>query len=194
MEIHDGPTPSAQVELSDSGTMHHISSYHEHFENLVNIPDKLFMAANRQKFVATGVGNMIVEVPNGYDISRLCLTEVLFSPKVGYTLVSIGHLDELRLLTTFAEGFCTIRGSDGETIGWIPHTLKGLYCVVHEHKTANATGETMTVMELHQHYGHIAPSIACQLVENGLVGGLKFDDLKDGGTFCESCIYAKATQ
>ena len=40
---------------------------------------------------------------------------------------------------------------------------------------------------------HIAPSVARHLVENGLVSGLKFDDTKDGGTFCESCIYAKAT-
>ena len=60
---------------------------------------------------------MIVEVPNGYDILCLCLTEVLFSPEVGYTLVLIGCLDELGLLMTFAEGFCTIHRSDGETIG-----------------------------------------------------------------------------
>ena len=136
---------------------------------------------------------MVIEVPNGYDVSRLRLTEVLFSPEVGYTLVSIGRLDELGLSTTFAEGFCMIRRSDGETIGQIPRTLKGLYRVVHEHETANATDETVTVMELHQRYGHIAPSVACWLVENGLVGGLKFDESKDGGTFCESCVYAKAT-
>ena len=60
---------------------------------------------------------MIVEVLNGYDVSKLCLTEVLFSLKVGYTLMSIGRLDELGLSTTFAEGFCTIKGSDGKTIG-----------------------------------------------------------------------------
>ena len=161
METNEGPTPPCQVELYDSGMTHHISLYREHFENLVGIPDKSFTAANRQKFVMTGVGNMIVEVPNGYDISCLCLTEVLFLPKVRYTLVSIGRLDELRLSTTFAEGFCTIRGSEGEMIGQIPCTSKGLYCIVHEHETANAAGETMTVMELHQCYGHIAPSVAC---------------------------------
>ena len=190
--MNGGPTPSCQVELYDSGTTRHISPYHERFENLVNIPNKSFTAANRQKFIATGVGDMIVKVPNGYDVSRLCLTEVLFSPEVGYTLVSIGRLDELGLSTTFAEGFCTIRGSEGETIGRIPRTSKGLYHVVHEHETANAADETVTVMELHRRYGHIAPSVARRLVENGLVGGLKFDESKDGGTFCESCVYAKA--
>ena len=149
METNGGPTPSCQVELYDSGTTHHISPYHECFENLVDIPNKSFTAVNCQKFVMTEVSDIIIEVPNGYSVSRLRLTEVLFSPEVGYTLVSIGHLDELRLLTTFAEGFCTIRGSDGETIGRIPHTSKGLYHVIHEHETANAMGETITVMELH---------------------------------------------
>ena len=149
METNEGPTPSCQVELYDSGTTCHISPYRKRFENLVDIPNKSFTTANRQKFVVTGVGNMIIEVLNGYDISCLRLTEVLFSPEVGYMLVSISRLDELRLSTTFAEGFCTIRGSDGETIRWIPCTLKGLYRIVHEHETANAAEETITVMELH---------------------------------------------
>ena len=149
MEIKEGRTPSCQVELYDSGTMHHISLYREHFENLVDIPNKFFTATNCQKFVATRVSDMIVEVPNRYDMSKLRLTKVLFSLEVGYTLVSIGHLDELGLLTTFAEGFCTIKGSDGETIGQILRTSKGLYHVVHEHETANAAAETVMVMELH---------------------------------------------
>ena len=93
----------------------------------------------------------------------------------------------------FTEGFCTICRLDRETIGQIPHTLKGLYHMVHEHETANAIMEMVMVMELHCHYGHIAPSVAYQLVKNGLVGRLRFDDMKDGGTFCKSCIYAKAT-
>ena len=149
MKIKEGCTPSCQVELYDSGTTYHISPYRECFENLIDIPDKFFTAANRQKFVATGVGDMIVEVPNGYNMSKLRLTKALFLLKVGYTLVSIGHLDELGLSMTFAEGFCTIKGSDGETIGRIPRTSKGLYHVVHEHETANAAAETVTVMELH---------------------------------------------
>ena len=128
----------------------HISPYRERFENLVDIPNKLFTAANHQKFVTTGVGDMIVEVPNRYDVLKLCLTEVLFLLEVGYTLVSIGRLDELGLSTTFAEGFCTIKGSDSETIGQILRTSKGLYRVVHEHKTANAATETVMVMELHR--------------------------------------------
>jgi len=58
--------------------------------------------------------------------------------------------------------------------------------------SANAA-ETITVMELHRRMGHIAPSAARCLAEEGLVSGLKFDLSKDEPTFCESCVYAKAT-
>ena len=85
------------------------------------------------------VGNMIVKVLNGYDILCLHLTEVLFLSEVGSTLVLIVCFDELGLLMTFAEGFCTIKELNEEMIRWIPCTFKGLYCVVHEYETANAT-------------------------------------------------------
>ncbi|OAX30988.1 hypothetical protein K503DRAFT_651505, partial [Rhizopogon vinicolor AM-OR11-026] len=55
-------------------------------------------------FNATGIGEMVIEVPNGLDASKLRLTEVLFSPEVGYMLVSIGQLDELGYSVTFADG------------------------------------------------------------------------------------------
>ena len=115
----DSPT-SRCMELYDSGTTRHILPYHDAFETYTTIPPKPFTAANRQVFNATGIGEMVVDVPNGYDISRLRLTEVLYSKEVGYMLVSVGRLDELRLSTTFADGFYTIRGTDGETIGCIP--------------------------------------------------------------------------
>ena len=49
-------------------------------------------------------------------------------------------------------------------------------------------------MELHCHMGHISPGIAKKLVKNGLVTGVWIDDSSDGVVFCESCVYAKATQ
>ena len=181
------------MELYDSGATRHISPYRDSFETYLDITPKPFTAANKQVFSATRMGDMIVEVPNGYDVSRLCLTEVLFSCKVGYTLVLIGRLDELGFSTTFAEGFCTIHGTDGETIGRILHSTRGLYRVVWEHDTANTASEHITVMELHHCFGHITPSVAHQLATRGLVSGLIFDDSKDDGTFCESCVYGKAT-
>ncbi|KIK15221.1 hypothetical protein PISMIDRAFT_115474, partial [Pisolithus microcarpus 441] len=58
----------------------------------------------------------------------------------------------------------------------------------------NTATETVTVMELHRRLGHISPTVTHCLAENGLVSGLKFDLLKDELTFCEACVYAKATR
>ena len=49
-----------------------------------------FSAANKQKFTASGKGEMIINLPNGVEVSKLRLTEVLYSPEVRYTLVLIG--------------------------------------------------------------------------------------------------------
>ena len=35
---------------------------------------------------AVGMGEMIIDIPNGTDMSKLRLTEVLYSPDMGYTL------------------------------------------------------------------------------------------------------------
>ncbi|KIN93487.1 hypothetical protein M404DRAFT_94062, partial [Pisolithus tinctorius Marx 270] len=64
-------------------------------------PPKTFVAANKQSFNATAIGDLIIEVPNGCDVTKLRLTEVLYSPVVGYTLVSVGRLDQLGYSVTF---------------------------------------------------------------------------------------------
>jgi len=58
--------------------------------------------------------------PNGVETSKLQLTEVLYSPQVGYTLVSIGNLDDKGFTVTFGGGKCVVTGPDGKQIGEIP--------------------------------------------------------------------------
>jgi hypothetical protein len=156
----------------------------------------MFAAAKKQHFDTTAIEKLIIEVPNGVNISKLTLTEVLYSPTVGYTLVSIGHLDELGYSITFADGTCTIQDPKDDIVGQIPKSGRGLYHVVHPSNghSANAAVETITVMELHKQMGHIAPSAAHRLTENGLVSGIKVDLSSGEPTFCESCVYAKATR
>ena len=104
-----GSLISTQVEIFDSGTCCHISPYRDAFSNISDIPPRSLRAANKQSFSAVGKGDMVIDVPNGSSISQLKLTEVLYSPEAGYTLVSIGYLDEAGFTTTFANGKCVIR-------------------------------------------------------------------------------------
>jgi hypothetical protein len=153
------------TELYDSGMTQHISPYRDMFETFMEIPLKVFNTANQQKFDTIGQGEMVIEVLNGMDASKLTLTKVLYSPRVGYTLVSIGHLDECGYSATFEGGQCSIRGGDGKTIGHIPKSGKGLYKVVHEDgKSLFAAMEKLTVIELHRHMGHILPGITKNLL------------------------------
>ena len=193
--VSTGFPHATHTELYDSGTTRHISPYREMFEEFTDIPPKTFNAANKQQFDAVGQGEMIIEVPNGLDASKLRLTEVLYSPEVGYTLVSIGQLDKCGYSATFANGKCIIRDSDGDAVGEIPKSVKGLYKIVHdESDSSSAATEKLTVMELHRRMGHISPGITKKLIENGLVTGVRLDDSSGDTVFCESCVYAKSTR
>jgi hypothetical protein len=185
--------PTARSELYDSGCSKHISPYRDDFESFRNIPPKTFRAANKQQFSATGKGEMNIDIPNGTGSGKLQLTEVLYSPEVGYTLISIGKLDDLGFETTFANGKCTIRSPDGETVGTVPKTAGGLYRTEHEPGSANAA-EILTLDQFHRRMGHIAPETARRLVQKGFVTGVKLDTSSGDDVFCESCVYAKATR
>jgi hypothetical protein len=91
-----------RVEIFDSGTTRHISPYRNDFETLSATAPQTLRAANKGSFSAVGVGELVIDVPNGVEVSQLRLTEVLYSPEVGYTLVSIGQLDEKGFSTTFS--------------------------------------------------------------------------------------------
>jgi len=105
---HSGDADRACVELYDSGCSKHITPYRVDIENFVEIPQKTFQAANKQSFKVVGKGELVIDILNGVDSSQLWLTEVLYSPEVGYTLVSVGRLDENGFSVTFGNGKCTI--------------------------------------------------------------------------------------
>ena len=191
---HSNPVlPNKIVELYDSGTTRHLSPYREKFTTYRDIPPKPINAANCQKFNATGVGEMVIEVPNGVDATKMRLTEVLYSPEVGFTLVSIGKIDDAGYTSAFGNGQCQILDGNGIVVGTFPKA-KGLYRVVHESvdEQVNAATEKHTVMELHRLMGHIAPAAAKRLVEKGFVAGVSLDLSSSESTFCESCIHAKS--
>lgn len=74
---------------------------------------------------------------------------------MGYTLVSIGHLDEKGFTITFLSGQCTIRGPDGSQVGAVPK-MKGLYQVAHdEHKSSNAIDKELTLDQFHHWMSHL---------------------------------------
>jgi len=181
----------ARTELYNSGCTQHISPCRDQFEKFQEIPPKAFCAANKQSFSAIGKGELVIDIPDGADVSQLRLMEVLYSPKVGYTLVSVGQLDDLGFTLTFGNKRCVIYGPDGEKVGVIPKNRKGLCRVEHEQDSAHAAVEALTLDQFHRRMGHISPKIAHKLVQDKFVTGVCLEHTPSGNPFfCESCVYA----
>jgi hypothetical protein len=70
--------PPSRIDLYDSGSTQHLSPYRDQFTSYQEIPPKSFTAANKQEFFAVGSGDMVINVPDGVDASKLKLTEVLY--------------------------------------------------------------------------------------------------------------------
>ena len=185
---------SQVIKLYDLGCTHHILPYHASFTSLVETPPKAFRATNKQHFSATGIGELTVDIPNGTKTSKLHLTEVLYSPEVGYTLISVGKLNDLGYAPTFGRGKCTIYAPSGDTAGVIPKAWSGLYHVVQKADSAQLVVEVILLDQFHCWMSHITPRTAWKLVEKGFVTGIKLEDSSGTPTFCEACVHAKATQ
>ncbi len=122
--------------------------------------------------------------------SSLTLENILYALAVGYTLISLGALDTLGYHMGIEAGNLEITLPKGTLVVHVPRMARRLYCVTHE-EGAYAV-EIVSIMELHQRMGHIAPVSACCLIEDGMVTGLALDpDSKE--EHCDACIYAHAT-
>ncbi|GBE79998.1 hypothetical protein SCP_0212000 [Sparassis crispa] len=157
---------------------------------------QLLNAANQQDFVATGIGDMIIAVPNSPGPMKMKLTRVLYTPAITFNLISIGHIDDAGCTVTFSGQRCKIHDCDGHLLGMIPK-MKGLYTVVHQHEKLSTYAarhvKKLTVMQLHCLMGHIAPCAVRELVMKGLVHGVELVK-SDEPELCEVCIRAKSTR
>ncbi|KAF9262706.1 hypothetical protein L218DRAFT_799190, partial [Marasmius fiardii PR-910] len=52
----------------------------------------------------------------------------------------------------------------------------------------------LTLDQFHHRMGHISQGVARTLVEKGFITGVRLDSSRSDNVFCESCVYAKATQ
>jgi transposase InsO family protein len=125
-------------------------------------------------------------------MSQILLKDVLYAPNMGATLISISKIAAVGFRTVFHKDLLKIFRPRDSMLGCI-NVQNGLYRVEHEPRkiAASATTDTVTIEELHQLMGHIAPEVAKKLVEDELVEGIKLDKSSSIQS-CDSCKYAKA--
>ena len=182
------------INLYDSGATRHMSGFCHRFLNFVEIVPKPISTADKQTFSATGKGDMYINIPNG-DLppSKILLKDVLYTPTMAVTLVSISWIAAAGSMVVFASDACQIYDKDREIIGRIK-VKGGLYRVYatrpFEEEYAGKTKEVLSLDELHRRLGHVAHERAKLLVRKGLVEGVELDpDSKL--SICESCEWAK---
>ena len=192
--VAEAVQPTGVAELYDSGCTNHISPYRNQFENFQSITPRHFRAANKQTFSTTGRGELVIDVPHGDGATQLRLLDVLYSAEVGYTLVSIGRLDEAGFTVVFGGGQCMLRGEDGVEIGVVPRTSTRVYKVEREEAVASAAEERLTLDKFHRRMGHISIDVARKLIKDNMITGVRLEYTLSKNFFCASCVYAKATR
>jgi hypothetical protein len=180
------------VELYNSSATRHISPYKPDFTSYSPLTPPMFLnTANQQRFPAVGMGTLAILVPNRRGETELLLKEALHALSVGYTLVSLGTLDEEGYRAQIGGGYLEIDSPCGERVGQVACTHKCLYKVSHNEDSANAV-EILTIMELHRRLGHITASSAQKLIESGAITRIKLDPSSQEAA-CDACIFARVT-
>ena len=85
-----------------------MSSYHDQFTNFKSIIPKAITAANKHTFKAIRRGDLTILIPNGSSTTCILLCNVLYAPKMGITLVSIGKLNVADYVALFCDKWCQI--------------------------------------------------------------------------------------
>ena len=68
-----------------------MSPNREQFSEFRTIAPKGVKAADKMIFMATGVGCMKIDIPNGRDSTTVTLKDMLYCPDLSYTLVSLAN-------------------------------------------------------------------------------------------------------
>jgi hypothetical protein len=102
-------------------------------------------------FHATGIGSMQVMIPNRKSMANVTLNNILYSPELAFTLISLTRCDKYGYSTLLKNQKCTIRDPNGRRVGEIPLMDDGLYKVEQDTHldTANASRK-LSIDEVHR--------------------------------------------
>lgn len=184
------------MEIYDSGATKHMTPYRDQLLNYRQIPKRMVKAAGKSHFAAYGIGDMVLRVPNGPAWGTLNVSDVLYAPAMGSTLISTGRLDDNGYWSTFGGGKCVIKDRSGKVVADIAKT-GALYKVYQDgdHALVAKTPKipTATMLDMHKKLGHASYGYIKKMVRNGSIAG--FDvDLNSGEPECDVCLRAKAVR
>ena len=78
------------------------------------------MTADRRSLKALGIGDVLIDLPNGSGKTKAMLKNAIYTPDMAFTLISISCLDQVKCTVTFNNRMCTIKDPTGKTKATIP--------------------------------------------------------------------------
>ena len=176
--------------IIDSGATCHMCNDKTLFTSFEN-PDKPQEVSlgdgHVSKAVAQGVVLLEMKLPGGK--TRKCkLVDVLYVPKLSYSLLSVSKAGESGKTTKFNETGCQILSKSHKLIAAATRigSLYYLDCLVKQQVNAAQCKEVLW----HRRYGHLGTQNLQKLAREKLVDKFDFDASKDFD-FCETCVKGK---
>ena len=150
--------PNYSESIIDSGASRHFSPDQSKFLNYEKfINSEPIRAADGRTFSALGKGDLRIFLPNGNQKpTQITLKNVLYSPHMAFTLISVSCIDRAGFSLLIKGGFCVIRTPTLKVIGSIPEH-RGLYRIINNQipHNANTAVKQISINELHRRMGHI---------------------------------------
>ena len=94
-----------------------MSPNREQFSEFRTIAPKGVKVADKMIFMATNVGRMKIDIPNGRESTTVTLKDMLYCPDLGYTLVSLAKCGAASFTVTLKDKSCCIKDAKGSQIG-----------------------------------------------------------------------------
>jgi hypothetical protein len=131
----------------------------------------------------------------GQKILRHCVENILHVPNFNCNLLSLGHLNAVRVKFEGEKGKVVLKNANGRVVG-LRQKKRGMYLLDAvgekvDDAVANAAVECCSWEEWHKRYGHLAYSGLETLKWKNMVEGLDIEGNQQPKGICNACVKAK---
>lgn len=178
--------------IIDSGATCHMCNQKDLFRELNHLtrPQEVSLG-DGHVLEATDTGTVILEMLLPDGSSKKCkLKDVLYVPKLSYSLLSVSKAAEAGKITKFNNSGCEILNGDHKVIAFATRVGSLYFLEFCRNPQLNVVEKENKERLWHRRYGHLGEKSLQKLAKTGLVE--RFDyNVKRGIGFCETCVGGK---
>ena len=178
--------------IVDSGATCHMCNDKEQFGKLNRLrrPQEVSLG-DGHVLEATGTGTVTLEMllPDGSS-QRCKLKDVLFVPKLSYSLLSVSKASEAGKATKFSKSECEILNENHRVIAFATRVGSLYFLELCRNPQVNVVEKDNKERLWHRRFGHLGEKNLRKLAKTGLVERFDYNVNNDIG-FCETCIEGK---